>query len=445
MPPMPMLRSSKVSSILLLVLAACNVAESEEGTLDLSTRPLFYSATETFASGSRVVQGSRMCVEIQGALLEDRWWAGEFDGCYGITLDGQAVDYGSCVGLDELGEALFEYTPLATCPFEDVAPLLVPDRYRLAVIASEDVQRGRLEWWQEATAERLLDPGPRGSFPADWIPAADEALQLVPDVEVSFPVVLLDATGEHVAWDIGEGEVVETRNGELRSLAAIPDYPGYFSVGIGEGERSELAFVGFGVERPVAEVVATPATAAASLEIVVGYGQGVEPEPERWTEPYGARAIVRDGEGRVIFGAPVEWTLVEGHLVTGPLDPELGTPPEYLGISDACEPPPAAPQARRATLRAELGALVDEVELEWTALPDEEPSDEPFMPDPACQRGGEADGLDDGGCGCTTRPAGGSGWLAWGLVLLGAVRRRGALGRRPSSARGGRVLPSRPQ
>lgn len=417
--------SSRTLPALLLLATACHEAVSEEQTLELRSQPLFYSAAASFASGSRVLQGSRACVEINAVNTGESWWIDSpFDQCYAITRNGEPFEDGSCATLDELGEVLFEYTPLATCPFDDVSPLLVPDRYRLAVTASEDVQRGRLEWWQEALAERALHPGPRGSFPTDWIPAADEALQLVPGVEVPFPVVLLDATGERVAWDIGRGEVVESRNGELRSLAAIPDYTGYVSVGIGEGERSELAFVGFGVERPVAEVVATPASQAASLEIVVGYGQGAEPEPERWAEPYGARAIVRDGEGRVIFGAPVQWTLVEGHLVTGPLDAELGTPPEYLGIADDCEPPPSAPELRSATLRAELGTLVHEVELEWTVLPDQEASEDPFAPSPACQRGGEADGLDDRGCGCVAAGSRHTGWSMLGLVMLVVVRRR---------------------
>lgn len=418
--------ASACSSLLLLAAAACNIAVSEDGSLDLRTRPLFYSEVEPPSSGSRVLQGSQACLEIDSVLVEDGedgvWWTTDsFDSCYDITLNGAPVTDGECVVLDELGEALYEYTPLASCPSEDVAPLLVPDRYRLQVTAATELGSAGLEWYNERSAERYLHPGPRGSFPSDWTPL-DEPLQLVPGVQVPFPVILLDATGEHVAWDLEQGQVLESRDGgAARPLASIPDYDGYFPVSVPEGGRSTLSLSLPGVELPVAELVATPADAAASLELVVAYGTQEDTDP--WTAPLGARAIVRDAEGRILLGAPVQWTLVEGHLSMGPLNDEIGIPPEYLGLGDDCEPPPTtAPQPRHATLRAELGELADEVELEWTA-PQAEPSDEPFEPSSACQRGGEDDGLGDRGCGCTTdRGSRGAGWMAW--VVLGLVARR---------------------
>ncbi|MFY0540252.1 hypothetical protein [Nannocystis pusilla] len=108
---------------------------------------------------------------------------------------------------------------------------------------------------------------------------------------------------------------------------------------------------------PVVEVVATPVEQAASLEIVAAFAH----------EPLGARAIVRDGEGRVIVGAPVTWSLVEGELALATVN-EF-TPPEYTMIGDDCVPPPTAPESRRAVLRAQLGELSDELEIEWTAKP----------------------------------------------------------------------------
>ncbi len=98
--------------------------------------------------------------------------------------------------------------------------------------------------------------------------------------------------------------------------------------------------------------------------------------------------------------------------------------PEYLTVLDACVPPPREPELRRATLRAELGALVHEVELEWTAVPEDEPSDDPFEPHEACHRA--QDGLGDRGCGCSSQGSRGAGWLALGVVLGAAARRRRA-------------------
>lgn len=427
--PTTSMRRSYAWPSLLLLAAACNIAVSEDGSLDLRTQPLFYSEVEPPSSGSRVLQGSQACLEIDSVLVEDgedgTWWTtSSFDSCYDITLNGAPVRDGECVVLDELGEALYEYTPLTSCPAEDFAPRLVPDRYRLQVTAAAELGSAGLEWYNERSAERYLHPGPRGSFPSDWTPL-DEPLQLVPGVLVPFPVMLLDRAGERVAWDLEQGQVLESRDGgAARPLASIPDYDGYFPVSVPEGGRSTLSLSLPEVELPVAELVAAPADAAASLEIVVAYGTQEDTDP--WTAPLGARAVVRDAEGRIILGAPVQWTLVEGHLSMGPLNDEIGIPPEYLALGDDCEPPPTtAPQSRRATLRAELGELGDELELEWTALPDEEPSDEPFEPNVACRRGGEDEGLGDRGCGCTTNPGSqGARWLAWGVVLLGLVARR---------------------
>jgi MYXO-CTERM domain-containing protein len=433
-----MTRSASLASILLLAFAACTLANSEEETLDVRTRPLFYSTVEPFVSGSRALQGSRACVEVSAVVVGNTYnIISPIEACYAITYGDEPFEDGSCVDLDVPGEALFEYVPLESCPFEGVAAFVVPDRYRVQVVAADGL-RGRLEWAQEDAAARWLDPGPRGRFPTDWVPPGGEPLQLVPDVEVSFPVLIVDTTGGYVAWDLEQGRVYGSRedDGSSTELVAPADYPEYFPIVVGEGQRRIVELRLPGLELPVAEVIATPADAAASLEISVGYRPGVEPEPERWRAPVGARAVVRDAEGRVILGAPVQWTLVEGHLVMGPTSDEVRTPPEYLGIADDCEPPPATAKLRRATLRAELGTLMDELELEWTALPEDDPSDEPFEPSSACQRGIDTDGLEGRGCGCTTKGADGARWLAWGLLVLGAVRAR-RRGVRSSSGLGG--------
>jgi hypothetical protein len=415
-------RSSYATPSLLLTLVACTVAESEEQTLDLSTQPLFYSAAEPFVSGSRVLEGSRACLSIDGVLVGDRWWIDSpFDQCYAVTLDGESIEHGACVTLDVPGEIVYDYAPLATCPIDDIADLIIPDRYRLQVVASDGL-RGRLEWYNEAAAERWLSPGPRGSFPSNWIPPAGAPLRLVPGVDVPFAVNVVDVAGLRAAWSLEQGHVLESRDGgPTRELFSIRDYEGYFRVDIDEGEQSTLVLELPGVELPVAEVVATPADTATSIEIVVGYG--AQEDPERWTGPMGARAIVRDADGRIIVGTPVEWRLTEGHLAMGPLDAELGTPPEYLALEDDCEPPPEAPETRCAVLEATLddGRLSGRVELEWTALPDDEPSDEPFEPNPACQLGLQDDSYTDE---CTCKTDRGPSWLAWAAMTLGFMSRR---------------------
>jgi hypothetical protein len=419
------LPSYVLPSVLLLAVSSCTQGNTEEESLGISLEPLFFSAAEKLESGSRALVGSHACVELDSFKSQDDGWSLLSDAeedCYEVTWSAPEAD-DECLYLEELGEQLVEITPRDDCGSEAVAAAAVPDRFRLQVVGPDGL-RGRLEWWQERLAEIHLHPGPRGSFPSDWIPAVDEPLRLVPDVEVMFPVVLVDAAGGGVARDTWL-QLFEYRDGVApRVLEPLEDGSVLFPVSIGAGERSTLTLeVLLDVELPVAEVEATPVDHAASLAITVAYEP--EREPEQWAAPYAARALVRDAEGHMMLGAPVVWSLVEGHLAMvpgGDGDVVVG-PPEYLSLADACVAPPAAPQARRAILRAELGTLVDEVELEWTAFPEEEPSDEPFEADLACQLAGDADELEARGCRCTTRSSGDLGWMAWAVV-----RRRRAVG-----------------
>ena len=427
---------------MLLLVPACIEGNTEERSLVLRLLPLHYSAVDPLASGSRVLAGSRACVEVAWIRDGEEWVELSSPGsCYAITVDGAPFADGDCLELDTPAEHLIEYTPLDACPFDRIRDDIVPDRLRLQVVPNDGL-RARLEWYLELSALRWYDPGP---FPEDLVPAHDEPLRLVPGVEAAFPINVIDAAGERVAWELPQSRLLETRVGAApRELTPLQDYDELFPVSIAPGERSTLSLELAGVELPVAEVIATPAEAAASLEIVVAYGGGI---------PRTARAMVRDGEGRVIYGAPVEWTLVEGELAMGPIDDYTPLPlPEYTLVGDLCVPPPSAPEPRRAIVRAQLGELVEEVELEWTAMPEQEPSDEPFEPSARCQQAGLADdGLGDRGCGCSTRspsPLGAWSWLGW--LALAAVRHRrpgGAPPDRPwapsEPVGAGQLLPSR--
>ncbi|WAS96228.1 MYXO-CTERM sorting domain-containing protein [Nannocystis punicea] len=402
----------------------CRAANSEDGALYLSLRPLFYSEVHE-PSGLRALQGSRACFEIRSHAEpgDETLQVEDLGGCYEMAMAGEPIAPGGCVVLDQLGAVQVDATYLGDCLFEGEREL-ASDRFRIEVVPVDGLRAG-LQWhmeeWAEQWLERLSTP------PADLIPAVDEPLRLVPDVEVGFPIHLLDPAGRRVAWDLSQGRVLEAKDGGApRQLVPVEDTAEFWPVRVGAGERSTLTLEVGGAVLPVAEVVATPVEEAASIEIVAGY----------FGEPLAARAVVRDGEGRVIVGAPVEWSLVEGELA---LEPFAGfVPPEYTMIEDACVPPPSAPESRRAVLRARLGALSDELELEWTATPPETTRDEPFKPDPACQRGmgpaeddgpGAGDeGPGDRGCSCATGPdAGRDGW-AWlgGMVLLLGGRRRRA-------------------
>ncbi|MDC0672381.1 hypothetical protein [Nannocystis radixulma] len=397
-----------------LAASGCTSANSEDGHLYVFLRPLFYSAVHQ-PSGLRALLGSKVCFDAGIPESGDTLFDG-IEACYDMAIAGVPIVDGDCVSLDQPSGVQVDYTPRADCPVEEAELELLPDRFRVEGVPVDGL-RARLEWHMEHWAEHL---GERlSSRPADLIPDADEPLRLVPDVVVGFPVNVIDAAGERVGWDLSQGRVLEAKGGDpARTLTPLEDADTLWPVRVGAGEQSTITLEVAGAVLPVATVVATPVEQAASLAIVAAFSG----------EPFGARAIVRDGEGRVIVGAPVEWSLVEGELVLTSVDDF--TPPEYTIIADDCVPAPAATESRRAVLRARLGELSDELEIEWMAMPPEEVSDEPFSPDPACQRGtGPAGdgGLGDRGCNCASRASAGGGswtWLAALTLMLGGRRRR---------------------
>ncbi|MCY1058792.1 hypothetical protein [Nannocystis sp. SCPEA4] len=404
-----------------LLLAGCIEGNTEQEQIRVVLSPLFYSGVHT-PSGVRALQGSQACFHFGLMDVNDlNVLAPDVAACFDATIEGVPVHEGDCMVLEELAPLQIDFTPRAECPFPEIADSLVADRFVIEVVTGEELRAG-FEWYLEHSALRWLTSA--GQLPADLIPAADEPLRLVPGVEVVFPINLVDAAGERVAWDLTQGLASESRDGGPgRELPRVKDIDSQWRVSIGPGEHSMMSLEIGDEVFPLAEVVATPAEEAASIEVVAGYFGDA---------PGAARAIVRDGEGQVIYGAPVEWSLVEGELALAPL--EGGAPPEYTVIEDACVPPPTAAEPRRAILRAQLGALSDEIELEWTVMPPETASEEPFEPYKSCVRGtnnpddpaepGEDDDLGDRGCNCAATPGVGLGGWAW-LLLLGLGRRRG--------------------
>ncbi|MDC0720632.1 hypothetical protein [Nannocystis bainbridge] len=391
-----------------LAASGCTEPNSEEGRLRVSLSPLFYSEIQQ-PSGLRALQGSTVCFDLA-----------EFDAgsvtvhgaeeCYDMAIAGVPFKDGGCVILDGPSGVQVDYTPSAVCLEEEWEVL--PDRFRVEVVPVDGL-RARLEWHMELKAERFAER--LSSRPADRIPAADEPLRLVPGVTVGFPINVIDGAGERVAWDLAQGRVLAaTDGGPGQALTPIEDTETIWPMRVGPGETRTITLEVAGAVLPVATVVATPVEQAASLEIVAAFAG----------TPFGARAIVRDGEGKVMIGAPVTWSLVEGELAFERFNDSA--PPEYTSIEDNCAPPPTVPESRRAVLRAQLGALSDELEIEWAAKPPEEKSDAPFEPDPACQKGtgrAEDDGLGDRGCGCASG-AGDAGLAGLASLMLLAGRRR---------------------
>lgn len=164
------------------------------------------------------------------------------------------------------------------------------------------------------------------------------------------------------------------------------------------------------------ELISVPPSAAASLDLMVTSASA--------EQPIYAYAEVRDAEGRVLHGAPVEWSVGEGALAVKPgdLTTEARTQ-EYAVLGLACEPPPSEPTERHAMLIARLGDLEDRVVVTWTARPEgPNPLEQRFEGDANCMFGEDPD-VADFGCACSSderAPVSG------GLLLLSllAIRRR---------------------
>jgi MYXO-CTERM domain-containing protein len=406
---------------LLLVTACppiCPVGVTEQETVDLRLSPLYASSVERMHDGALALQGSSACIKLY-ALVADGEWVQPSAPCHDVFIDDVPFEAGDCFELAELGELRVDLVARDRCGYA------MDDRFHLRVIPIDGL-RARLEWKHEQAALSHLSASPR-PFPTDFIPAPDEPLRLVPGVEVSFPVNVIDADGARVGWNLDQGRLFAARAGAAPRELSRPEEWDAWLVSIEPGERETLTLELAGATLAVADVIATPPEQAASIEIVVARAKDDDVDDPA---PVAARAVVRDAHGRVIYGAPVEWSLVEGHMVVSS-EVEDFPVPEHALVYDDCEPPPTEPTPRRAVVRAQLGALVDEVEIEWTAQPDHRISRNattPFEPDPLCQRAGV--GLGDRGCQCSTRAseAGAWPWLAMPLVVLARRRRR----RRPA-------------
>lgn len=385
--------------------------------MDLSLQPLFYSAAAPLQTGVQVLQGSSLCLGVFAVLQADGGWLIDPPrSCYDVWVGDEHWQLDDCLVLDQLGEVSIEFEPVECGP-PDALSELPTDRLRVRVVPPDGL-RASLEWYTELQALRWLEVSE--PVPPDLVPPWGEPLQLVPGVEVGFPIVVVDSRAERVAWDLSQGRVLAQAPGQPpRELSPIVDHDELWPMRVEPGQTQSITLELAGARLPVVEVVATPASAAASIEVVTG-------GPPDGTIA-GARAVVRDEGGRVILGTPVEWRLLEGHLALGPLSDEFPVPPEYLAMADACDPPPSTPQPRRAVLEARLGDLVDRAVVEWIAEPEDEPGDEPFEAASQCQRGAldETEGeVSARGCRCRAGSPGAGGWPWLMAVGVGLARRR---------------------
>jgi hypothetical protein len=289
--------------------------------------------------------------------------------CYHQSVDGDAFLDGGCLHLGGQGDVLWSFTPQA-CAASDAGYQPVYDDVLFRVLGTGRVHAEATDI--EDLVELFLDPGSQDAWPADWRAPAGQPLRIVEDEPFRlYPLIVENLTGLEVGWRLDDGEASTTGGIDARwnpELLAI-------DLTLAPDEDGEVLFrVGDSPAWPIREVTAVPHDAPASMQVVVGYYR--DPLTAKIT-PVGARAIVRDAEGRLVWGTPVRWTLDKGELAVG--DPWIVLPgQDYVSLLDECLPPEELEGPQRATIRATYGDLTATADLAW--------NNPPFAPDPDWER-----------------------------------------------------------
>lgn len=417
-------------AVLPLLLAGCYQGfDTEEAQLRLM--PDESVVTEPFLglfpANSPLLQGSELCATVScgaDASCPSELLVGD---CYEQTVEGGVLLNRDCVSAPDVGTLVWHFDPiddLTKCGADPAAYAPLPDRATLTVVPAEEITAAWEQWAEAAAAESLEPVGV--AFPDDWTVAEGEPFHVVAGGTLLLPVVLRHPKwAGAVAYDADLVQISVVTTGGTAPVVTVP-HPGWVRIAPSAGSEGEVR-VAVGGQEWVAGRFVGVAPAIASIEVVPAY---VASEGERL--PFGARAVVRDAAGTLLYGAPIAWTVTAGALAIEPGATDLPGP-DYAMLRDAClRPPKDAPETRRVTFEARVGEIADAADLSWLVTVPEAPADD-FRADAFCQ---DADaGLI--GCGCDSGRAGGAPLLA--LALLAARRRQratSASGNRPGSAPG---------
>jgi MYXO-CTERM domain-containing protein len=459
---LPLQRSSLIHAVLGFALLGsfgcaprCGSTLGELGNLGFELSSLSETLYE-FESGDQLLAGARVCpslYSVRGAdgthrtisTLEDEVavWS-----CFAVQLLGAEADDEGCLHMPEAGEVLWSFEPTGACEWGG-------DHLRFTVVDAEPTLRLGFDDWRIRYGIDKPDAEVVGLAPGRSLAELREdpaAPRLVAAEALDVPLLRLDDAGGRVYWT--RSQITLAHSGEGLTPVEPSDDPSDNPHGLDEVvefyeypltlapdtvARIEATLPDGSVLESPELIAVSAATAAASLDLVALLDDGA---------PYYAFAEVRDAEGRVIHGAPVEWSVLRGALPV--LPGSLGNfarTAEYVWLEGDCARATKAPVERRAVLQARLGELEDSYEFVW--IDDHNGS----SPDPWCMYGepydepeGESDDDDEpsgetgegpggatsvDGCGCTSEaPSAPTPWLLLlgGLGLLGWRSRRARRG-----------------
>lgn len=408
------------------------LSESGRWRLDssgLRTDPCDLPGTAGIQKDEALLVGTRWCPEFE-CVDEDCGGASRFNAaCYATSVEGPGEADGACIDITGSGELLWRFVP-SPC---EVAGIHLPEGVRLRGAALDEV-RGRLVSYLDTEGKDYLSPE-TGPFPADIFPPADaELLKVAADQPVHMAINLW-ASERRVAWAGKQNSLeVEVLRGKAPDIRL--DERSTVFVQVPTGTEAALTLVVGPTRVPLGRVRGVAIDTLEQLEIVVAY----QPLPgENSRVPWAARAVARDREGDLVYGARAEWEVLAGSFAFSPTDLYTeGANLDYTLLIDTeleddetswCFPTPAT-GARSYTGRiaADVAGLHAEVDLAWTYQAPSGEVDDIFeealnreRPSPDC----EGPGFDEpGACECTSDPRGAPPLALLALVALGTVRRR---------------------
>jgi len=390
---------------------------SEQGQWMIDSSHLVTGAHQGFGGDGAVLTGTPFCSipTFQGEVPEGFGTSQVLADCVEQSIAGPAGWDDSCLLLEEAGEVTWYLDP-TDCPLQESGLNLQADRIVFEVADPAQVQAEVQQWVEDYAVESLqLDP----ASPAGWTNPPGDPFRLMAQQRVLLYLRLTDPeTGGSVAWKAEDGAISATaRAGSFQRTDSGED-AGWVGLVLGEGAQVDLELAVNDRSWAAGTVEAVDRDAPASLEIVAGYFIGDGDAEQR--APFGARAVVRDANGALIYGTPVTWKVTDGALSVAPgsgntADQMPGA--DYAVLADVCVDPVENDGERTVVLEASYGELTDSLELTWTVQAGS--ADETWEPGEQCQYGG---------CQCRTASTSGrvalTPWMALVGLLMVRLRRR---------------------
>ncbi len=428
-----------------LALAACGepVVESDEGQLQVHPEGLVQDVAGQ--ASSPALAGDSACLSWVGWRLDpsEPWrppgLESDLSRCFELSLAGpatltQAPD--TCLSFDAPGEAVLTLSPKPQCVLDDAPVSFAPDTLRIPILSADQVAlRARVAPHLLAARALADDPGAvlvgAPSLPPEWgeLPAV---LRVPHGGGISITTGLVDPQDPDT-FVMHEESLLEISS-DVASRRPWVDVDRQVStIQIDEGEQASfLARIGAASPEPFVTVVGTPPCQAASLDLIAVASQG---ETAQELRPDYVQALVRDANGDLLYGAPIEWSDATGSLSFPPwwsmeegIQQYSADQLTYIGdmFGFVDEPTP-----RTVEIVARYCGLEDSLAFSWTQQPRGEVEGTEFPP--VTTTGGDSTtGDTDGdapqggtssGCACTSAgPAPGLPALA--MLTLGALARR---------------------